>query len=222
MNNFYVYLHKRPDGRTFYIGKGTGNRARKLLRKNNPHHHNIVSKYGKENILIEIFKDGLSEKEAFDLEVALISSFKQMGIRLCNMSSGGEGPSNPSEETRRRMSISQSKRTYDDAIREKMRLGQLGRKLPDEVKAKIGAGNRGKTVSESTKQKIREANIGKIQSLEAREKNRQAQMGNKRALGNKFSDEVRAYLSAKRKGKPWTENRRKAQEVWRANKNARI
>ena len=211
MNNFYVYLDKRPDGTPFYVGKGTGRRARKLIRRNNPYHNNIVAKYGKENIIIEIVKDGMPESEAFDMEIYLISSLKESGFRLCNMSSGGEGPSNPSEETRRRMSIAQSKRTYPPEVRENMRRAQLGRKHPDEVKAKIGAGNKGKVLSEETKKKLHDANVGKIQSVDAREKNRQAQIGNKHALGNKFSKEVKIYLSSIRKGVPWSEARRLAQ-----------
>ena len=140
MNHFCVYLHKRPDGSPFYVGKGTLYRAHRLLR-NNPHHRNIVTKYGTDNIIIEIVKDSLSESDAFSQEVALISELRTAGARLCNMTSGGEGGI-PSEETRLRMSEAQRKRApHPAAIIEKMRRAQLVRKHSEETKAKIRAGN---------------------------------------------------------------------------------
>jgi hypothetical protein len=213
LSKFCVYIHARPDGSPFYVGKGTLERARKLVRRNNPYHNNIVSKYGRDRIIVQVVRSNLEERDAFALEVSLIAKLKESGNRLCNMTAGGEGQSNPSEETRRRMSEAQSRRTYSEAIRARMRLGQLGRKHLDEVKAKIGARHRGKVLSESTKEKLRAANLGKKYAPEVREKVSRSLIGNSRAKGNRFSEELRTLLSKRRKGIPWSEKRRIAYEL---------
>jgi hypothetical protein len=84
---FYIYKHKRiTDGTVFYIGKGKGNRAHSSKNRNT-HWKRIVAKDG--GFDSEIVKDGLSEDEAFNLEVKLIS---EVGLdNLCNMTEGGSG-----------------------------------------------------------------------------------------------------------------------------------
>lgn len=90
MNRFYVYLHRRiTDGKIFYIGKGSGYRAR-AKKNRNRHWQNIVNKHGYQ---VEIFKDNLTEREAFELEKYLIKSCRDLGIKICNLSDGGEGQS---------------------------------------------------------------------------------------------------------------------------------
>lgn len=215
MSAFCVYLHKRPDGSPFYVGKGTLERSRKVLRRNNPHHRNIVAKYGRDNIIIEIVATDLAESAAFALETETITSMRAAGERLCNLSDGGEGPSNPSAATRRRMSKAQRKREYTAEFAETMRRAQMGRKHTEETKKKIGEAHKGKMVSEETKRKLQEINLGKPQSPEAREKNRLAQFGNKHALGNKLSPATRELMSAARKGRPWSAKRREAYEAGR-------
>lgn len=101
MNNYYVYEHIRPDNNTcFYIGKGHGDRYK--CKSRNSHHDRIVKKYGMET---RIIKDGLSEKEAFELEQNLIKHYvfdlgygidiegyrKSSGKMLSNHTFGGDG-----------------------------------------------------------------------------------------------------------------------------------
>jgi len=92
---YYAYLHARPTGDTalsiFYVGKGKGKRARELNRSN-PHHRNIVEKYGCENIRISTIPCS-SEKIALELEVGLIKRLTRMGVSLANKTSGGDGVS---------------------------------------------------------------------------------------------------------------------------------
>lgn len=54
MTEFYVYAHLKPDGTPFYVGKGCNGRSREFSCGRNKFHKNIVNKYGKENILIEV------------------------------------------------------------------------------------------------------------------------------------------------------------------------
>lgn len=86
---FYTYFHTRNDtGKVFYVGKGKGRRAHQSSR--NHHWHNIVAKHG---YTVHFAMTGLSEAEAFEHERFLILCFKDMGIKLTNMTNGGEGAS---------------------------------------------------------------------------------------------------------------------------------
>ena len=87
---YYTYAHYTKDGNLLYIGKGHGKRAYVFYRRNN-YWNSIVLKYGKP--VVKIIAKGLSESEAFIHEIKLIKFYKESGIKLCNLSDGGEGPS---------------------------------------------------------------------------------------------------------------------------------
>ena len=66
MNGIYAYIHCKPDGIPFYVGKGKYRRAT-YLGERNQHHKNIVNKYGPANILkgkLECSSDAI----AYELE----------------------------------------------------------------------------------------------------------------------------------------------------------
>lgn len=79
-----------PNGKIFYVGKGSGIRAWKKTNRN-AHWKNIVEKYKTYNV--EILANWGAEKEALDHEILLISCFRDMGYKLANMTNGGEGTS---------------------------------------------------------------------------------------------------------------------------------
>lgn len=85
-NIYYVYMHKRAtDGSVFYIGKGKGNRAFQE-RNRSAYWKNVAEKNG---YTVELIESGLSEEEAFDLEIIKIA---EIGLeRLVNMTAGGQG-----------------------------------------------------------------------------------------------------------------------------------
>ena len=101
---FYTYAYLRSKtsrtaeaGTPYYIGKGHGNRAYAYHRR---------TPVPKDKSKIIILKENLSEKEAFSHEREMIQFYgrKDLGTGiLMNWTDGGEGPSNPSPETRRRM-----------------------------------------------------------------------------------------------------------------------
>ena len=88
MTQFYIYIHRKPDGTPFYVGKGHGKRAYKRTNRN-PHHTALFAKYGDE-IIIDII-NAESEQHAFQLEREHIAMFKDQGYRLANQTDGGEG-----------------------------------------------------------------------------------------------------------------------------------
>ena len=94
---FYTYAYLRRDGTPYYVGKGSGRRA---FDKNK----HCVKVPPKERILF--LKTGLTEKEAFKHEIYMIAVFgrKDLGTGILrNLTGGGEGPSNPCEEVRKKM-----------------------------------------------------------------------------------------------------------------------
>lgn len=85
MNKYYVYEYLREDGTPYYVGKGSGYRA--YCKR--PYKPNDKSR-------IRIVADMLTEQEAFNLEMELITKYgrKDLGTGILkNKTDGGEGPS---------------------------------------------------------------------------------------------------------------------------------
>ena len=154
---YYTYAHYRPDGTIFYIGKGSFKRAHSTAGRNT-YWNRIVKKDGE--FKVEILALWKTEKEAFDHEIFLIDTFRKMGFKLANVSSGGEGSSGYRhlEETKAKM--------------REAHLGSnnhfFGRKHTEESKRKnaeahIGNKNMfGKTHSEETREKIRQKRLCQV------------------------------------------------------------
>jgi len=85
----YVYLHAKPQGDIFYVGKGRGDRYLPSKGRNK-HHKHIVFKYGSKNI--EVAKiECSSHSIALDLEIGIIKCLLRSGVSLVNQTRGGEG-----------------------------------------------------------------------------------------------------------------------------------
>jgi len=83
----YVYSHIRKDnGKCFYIGKGTGDRAYDFNRPYNKHYTGTVNKYG---VDVKILVNNVSDEKALELEKSFIH---QIGLKnLTNQQEGGQG-----------------------------------------------------------------------------------------------------------------------------------
>jgi len=158
---FYTYAHYTPEGQLFYIGKGQGKRAHSLHQRNK-HWNSIVKKYGKPEVKILAQWD--SDAEAFQHEIFLIASFRAMGCKLSNMTSGGEGVIGMplSEEHKKKISAALVGNKYT-----------LGYKQSEETKAKI-----------STSLLNNRRAAGHRHTAERKQKMKAILKGNKFALGN--------------------------------------
>jgi hypothetical protein len=101
MNNYYTYvLINSLDNMPIYVGKGKKNRAECHFKAIKNHKHYNV--YLQRKVLKIWENDGevivkklfmINEQTAFNREVLFIKFLKYTGIKLCNMTDGGEGVS---------------------------------------------------------------------------------------------------------------------------------
>ena len=85
---FCTYAHYRPDGKLFYIGKGSVRRAHSNKGRNQ-WWNRVVSK--DKSFDVQILAEWKTEQEAFDHEILLIDCFRELGHKLVNISKGGKG-----------------------------------------------------------------------------------------------------------------------------------
>jgi len=83
-----TYAHHKPDNSIFYIGKGSAKRAHSSSGRNVVWNR-IVKKHG--GFKVQILAQWPTEQEAFDHEIFLIDTFRDMGCQLANIANGGFG-----------------------------------------------------------------------------------------------------------------------------------
>lgn len=180
---FFVYRHIRPDkNQVFYIGIGRYHKKWKHCRaythrSRNQYWKNIVSSCdGKYKV--QILFDEITMNEAFDKEKELIKLYGRKDLNsgtLCNMTDGGDGGFELSEETKRK--ISEKNRNNGSAA--------FLRNMPKDKRPKGLAGSKnpmyGVRLSEETKRKISEARRGIPRSAEACERAANSNRGKKRS-----------------------------------------
>lgn len=202
---YYVYVHARPDttdsSGVFYVGKGKGDRFRPH-HKRNRHHENIVNKYGVESILAKTLECS-TEAIAHEFERGLIKCLRRSGVRLVNLTDGGEGSSGYVQLPEQRAKISAStKRRWEDP----------------EYKAKLSATHRvvQRDPANFTEKKqvatLRNAAIGreKLQDPEVREA---ARAKNSELSRQMWADpEFKQHMKAKHAAR-WTEEMKAAKAL---------
>jgi hypothetical protein len=203
-----VYSLLDCEGKPFYVGKGNGYRCRdhfnekRMKRDTNRYKVSKIKKVMAETgsyPKIQFVKIGLSENEAFSLEIKTI---KRIGRnKLTNYTDGGEGISGfkLSEETKRKIGKANSGKNSPN----------YGKPLAEEIKKKVSeslSGEKhylyGKYRSEKTKEKIRRKLKGLEFSEETRKKISDAIKGEKHYnYGKHRSEETKRKISETQKGR---------------------
>lgn len=152
---FYVYELLRPDGRVFYVGKGTrthsGNDRGRLMshlyyvrRGDTNHRSNVIRKIinsgGK--IWFRVIFNTFDEQLAFDVECSTIAEYSD----LTNKTMGGEGITGlrHSAEARAKMSAKRTGTRHSSEWCKAISDALRGKSFTDERRANISAAKKGK------------------------------------------------------------------------------
>lgn len=191
-NISYVYEHWRTDRQEcFYVGKGKGRRAYTMARRNR-HHQAIVAKLHRTGYAVEIkiVASGLSDEEAFYLEIERISFWKEMGADLTNMTNGGDAP--PVKVGKENPFYGKK---HTEETKDKISFCRKGSKQSNETKAKISAIHKANGLKPPVFYGENHPMYGKTHSDVAKNKVSAANKGRKSWLGKTHSAETRAKLS---------------------------
>ena len=178
-----------------YIGKSVNPTKRfwehQNGRRSSPALQNAIKKYGKDAFVVKILEKDMPESWLSKLEILHIRFYNSVRPYGYNLTSGGEGLRNPSEETLRKMS--------------KARQGQTspmkGRRHSLESRKKISDAQKGKRQGQDN------PFYGKSHSVDTRRKISKKKQGHipwNKGKTDIYSDETRRSISESLKGNtPW-------------------
>jgi hypothetical protein len=171
-----VYRHINKENReVFYVGIGKSEKRAHTIKKRSVFWDNYVSKH---QFYIEITHSDICWEEACSIEKYLVSFYgrRDLGLgSLVNMTDGGDGAINLSQEVRNKISESlknNPSKPYLKLIefnktrqgipcseekKQKISNAQKGREIPIESRIKMSKSHKGKKLSEEHVQKLKEA-----------------------------------------------------------------
>lgn len=169
---YYVYEHWRMDrNEPFYVGRGKGRRAW-LFTSRNRFHKAVIAELTSIGLCAEVrlIVDELTADQSNQIEIDRIAFWRSLGINLANITGGGSGILNPSDDLRQRLSeISKARiRTFEW----KARIAASVTNPSPETIAKRIAKLKGLIRSEEFREKMRRAK--KNPPKETRDRNRDA------------------------------------------------
>lgn len=184
---FNVYCHTNKANGKRYIGITKSKVEHRWSNgsgyKDNPHFYSAIQKYGWDGFEHSVLFSGLSEERAKELERELIAEYNLQDRRYgYNMTAGGDGLLNPTDDVRQKMS---------DAARSDHRMSLLA-----EARKKAAVARTGCRHSAETIKKMSDVKIGHQVSEESRRKISESKKG--RPSWNKgipFSDDVKRRMS---------------------------
>jgi hypothetical protein len=201
----YVYKHIRKDtDEVFYIGIGTDNQGylrSKDLKSRNRYWKYVVKKFG---FTVEIVEDFLTWEESCIREQYWIKFYGRRDLKegkLVNMTDGGDGLNNPSDEIRQK---------YRDLYSNKTYVERYGEERAKEIGDKISKSNTGKNYhtdewKNSLSEKMIGNDFGQYQTNQTREIKRNKFLTNN--PGKNKTEEAKQKMSNTRKGVPAKNNK---------------
>lgn len=170
IQDMFIYLIKYNYNDWYYIGKTSGSLEKRYIshkhdcKKNRTTHHRVWNKALKEGKVPEIIllektnKDNINEKEKH-----YISYFKKAGIKLTNLTDGGDGLQGHIFSEEHKEKISQNRKGKYITTQEHINAIKMANSHPrsEEFKLNLKQKRTGTKWSEETKKKISESNKGK-------------------------------------------------------------
>jgi hypothetical protein len=206
---YYVYTLS-DNHKIFYIGKGSGDRMYRHLKKvkrgattDNHHLDNKLQKMLRDGVQIsynKVYETG-DEGLAYAHERELVA---KVGLsNLCNIQAGGYGGNSPSQETRDKISASKKRKPLTEAHKQKLREAKLGIKQTQETKDKRSLSLKGKPQTDKQKASNHKRGLkGRKLTEEHKQKLRDAKLKNptKYWLGKEIPEETKQKISTTLKG----------------------
>ena len=204
---FYVYEHWRPDTDVcFYVGKGHGKRSHNFKQRGR-HHNHVLKKLARLGMCAEvrIVSFGLVEEDAFILERERIAFWRSSGVKLANLTDGGDGPVGLkwTKKSRALARVISKDRMASLEMRKRISDALKGRRLSGEALENFlfamasRAGVKTGPMSESTKAKIAAKALGRKASPETIRKMVIARTGLKRSTETRAKQSAAAKVSQK-------------------------
>lgn len=171
-----------------------------------------VKKHRKENFVKEVLEYLKSKEELDERETYWISYFKSNDPDIgYNLAIGGHGNIgySPSDETRKKISISLKGRVLSEEHKEKISSSNLGNKHSDETKQKMSYKKKGVTLSTDHIENIRKGHLGVKQTEESKKKR------SEKLKGRIMSEEHKKKLSdaAKRRRMSEESNKKRSEKL---------
>lgn len=206
MNYIYTITNKITGevyvGQTVNVGKRFYLHRRTLRedRHCNPYLQRSYNKYGSEAFAYLIVEECDNYDIANIIEDRRITELRANRIQVYNLRQGGRN-GKLSEEHKRKIGDANRGKKHTVEARRKMSAWQKGRKQSKETIRKRVAARSWYKPTPKHRQKMSKIMTGKTWSEESKAK----------IKGRTITEEAKAKMSAAKKGKPWTEARRKAQ-----------
>ena len=173
--------------------------------------HRALRKHDFNNFEWSILFESSNADVLKKVEIDFIADENTKTPKGYNMTDGGDGISNPSEETRKK--IGNKSRIYNkgkkrsEAFKKRVSEVHTGRKDTPEITERRRQAQLGKKLSKKTRKKISEVQIGRKASPKTRAKMSEAQK--KRHIEKPFSEESKKKMSETQKGRKFTEERKR-------------
>lgn len=210
MNNFLIYKHTSPSGKS-YIGQ-TNNYNKRIKRhfyEGCTALYNAIKKYGWDNLKHEILRDNLTLEEANYWEKFYIKTHNTLYPNGYNLRTGGDN-SLHSDYSKKKMSEKKKNKVYSSETRMKMSESSKGIRHTEESKNKISKANKGKIISDEQRKNTSDFMKNRMLNPEIRKQLSNKLMGHKRTpesieksrignLGRKMSDDNKQKLIAANK-----------------------